>query len=113
MATKQSTIDYLLDQLSGIRNIAARKMFGEYALYCDGKVIALVCDDILYVKITEPGKEFLGKYYAEGLPYPGAKPWMKIGEEQIEDSDWLTNLALITAENLPLPKPKSKKKVKK
>ena len=112
MATKQSTIDYILDQLSSIRNVSARKMFGEYALYVGTKVVGLICDDALYIKITEPGKDFGGINYVEGLPYPGAKPWMKINEEQIEDSDWLGSLVLITAENLPLPKPKVKKKVK-
>ena len=28
-----------------------RAMFGEYALYADGKVVALVCGDLFYVKI--------------------------------------------------------------
>lgn len=112
MSTKQSTVDYFLDQLSSVRNIAAKKMFGEYALYCEGKVVALVCDDTLYIKITEPGKEFVGESYTEGQPYPGAKPWLKMSEEQIEDSDWLVQLVQITEEHVPLPKPKAKKKMK-
>ena len=48
-------------------------MFGEYALYCDGKVVALVCDDALYVKITEQGKVFAGNSYKEGYAYEGGK----------------------------------------
>ena len=110
MATKQSTVDYILDQLQSIKNISARKMFGEYAVYCEAKVLALVCDDILYVKITEVGKNFVGSNYTEGLPYPGAKPWMVIDEEQIEDANWLAELVFITAESLPAPKPKKLKK---
>ena len=52
MATSRNILDYLLDQLQPARNIRARKMFGEYALYCDDRVVALVCDDQIFVKIT-------------------------------------------------------------
>jgi hypothetical protein len=69
LATKQSTVDYILDQLVSAGSISARKMFGEYALYCDGKVVGLVCDDTLYVKITDHGKIFAGEYYQEENAY--------------------------------------------
>lgn len=112
MATKQATIDYILDQLSSLRNVAARKMFGEYALYYGGKVVGLVCDDMLYIKITDPGKDFVGNSYKEGPAYPGAKPSMIINEELIEDNSWLEELVKITLDNLPPPKSKSKTKKK-
>ncbi len=109
MATKQSTIDYLLDQLSGAPNISARKMFGEYALYSGGKVVALVCDDELFVKITEGGKKFVGKNYEEGFAYPGAKASMHITADLLEDRGFISELIEITAKELPVPKPKKKK----
>jgi DNA transformation protein and related proteins len=108
MATKQSTIDYILDQLAGAGNVSARKMFGEYALYCDSKVVALVCDDTLYVKITEQGKTFVGSFFKEGYAYDGAKVSMTIPDDKIEDHEWLSELIRITTDNLPLPKPKKK-----
>lgn len=111
MSTSQSTVDFILDQLISLENITARKMFGEYALYCDRKVVALICDDMLFVKITEEGKNFVGNYYQEGEAYPGAKPSMLIEEEKIEDREWLTALIRITADNLPEPKPKKMKKI--
>jgi len=104
MATRQSTVDYILDQLVSAGSISARKMFGEYALYCDGKVVGLVCDDTLYVKITEQGKIFAGKYYQEGNAYKGARLSMMIDEGRIEEREWLSELVRITAESLPLPK---------
>ena len=104
MTTKQSTVDYILDQLVSAGSISARKMFGEYALYCDGKVVGLVCDDTLYVKITGQGKIFAGKYYQEGNAYKGARPSMVIDEGRIEDREWLSELVRITVESLPLPK---------
>jgi TfoX/Sxy family transcriptional regulator of competence genes len=101
MSTKQSTIDYLLDQLSGLKNVRARKMFGEYALYCREKVVALVCDDELFVKITVPGKQFVGKNYEEGFAYQGAKPSMHIPGDLLEDQKFLCELIDVTAGALP------------
>ncbi len=112
MATKQSTIDYMLDQLASVGDVSARKMFGEYVLYADGKVVALVCDDTLYVKITDEGKAFVGKYYEEGYAYNGAKVSMKIDDDHIDDREWLSELIQITASHLPMPKKKKKKEKK-
>jgi TfoX/Sxy family transcriptional regulator of competence genes len=109
MATSQSTIDFILDQLSGLANVQARKMFGECAVYCDGKVVGLVCDDQLFVKITPQGKAFVGSHYREGEPYPGAKPAMVIGAEEIENGERLCELFRVTALSLPSPKPKGTK----
>ena len=79
-------------------------MFGGYVLYCDGKVVGLVCDDILYIKITEQGRKFVGEYYQEGNAYQGAKTSMLIDDERIEDREWLSELVRITADNLLPPK---------
>ena len=106
MSTSQSTIDYLLDQLSSLANVHARKMFGEYALYCDEKVVALVCDNQLFVKNTPPGRALVGERYVEGTAYPGAKPSMLIGAEEIDDGERLCELIRLTADALPAPKPK-------
>jgi TfoX/Sxy family transcriptional regulator of competence genes len=106
MATKQATIDFLLDQLSRVRDVSARKMFGEYALYCGDKVVALVCNDTLFVKVTNPGKDFVGDRYVEGKAYPGAKPSMLIEGDLVDDREWLSDLFEITATHLPAPKPK-------
>lgn len=111
MASNKNTVDYILEQISGAGVVSARKMFGEYAIYCDQKVIALVCDDQLFIKPTEAGKKFL-KDYTEGFPYPGAKPYYLISGVLWEDSDWLTELAHITAIDLPAPKAKAKKNMK-
>ena len=41
-------------------------MFGEYAIYCDEQVVALVCDNQLFVEITPPGRASVGQRYVEG-----------------------------------------------
>lgn len=108
MATKASTIEYLLEQIAQAGKVSARKMFGEYAIYCNGKVVALACDGKLYVKPTKSGKEYIGRV-SEAPPYPGAKAHYLITGDQWEDSDWLSELIRISEAELPLPKPKKKK----
>ena len=111
MSTQHSTIEYLIDQLQEAGDVRARKMFGEYALYCNEKVVALVCDDTLFVKITDVGTSFVGETYHAGTPYPGAKPYLEINEDQWEDREWLTRLITITAQALPDPQPRKKQLV--
>jgi TfoX/Sxy family transcriptional regulator of competence genes len=73
MASQQRTADYVVEQIAAAGSVSARKMFGEYGVYCDGKMVALICDDQLFVKPTKGGRTFLGKV-REAPPYPGAKP---------------------------------------
>ncbi len=113
MSTSADTIIYLSDQLTSLGSrIRTRKMFGEYAMYCDERVVALICDDQLFVKITDPGKLFVGSKYEEGFPYPGAKPAILVGGDIIENKEAFAQLIDITAKAVPMPKPK-KPKVKK
>lgn len=107
MATAQSTVDFLVDQMRGAGAVRSRKMFGEYAIYCNEKVVALVCDDQLFVKPTEGGKAFIGSV-TEAPPYPGSKNFYWIDESQWEDREWLTELIAITAKEVPIPKPKKR-----
>lgn len=103
MATSQSIADFLTQQMSGAGTVRNRKMFGEYVIYCHEKVVALICDDRLYVKPTEPGKAFLGT--PEMAPaYPGSKDFFVVEEDRWEDSGWLSELAKITEKALPATK---------
>jgi DNA transformation protein and related proteins len=109
MATSRSTTDFVVDQLSSVPNVRVRKMFGEYALYCDEKVVALICDDQLFVKITPAGRALVGDRYAEGTAYPGAKPSMLVSASDLEDHERLCDLIRVTTAALPQPKPKKPK----
>jgi TfoX/Sxy family transcriptional regulator of competence genes len=112
MATSQSTVDFLLDQLSSLPGMRARKMFGEYALYCGDKVVALVCDNQVFVKPTEAGRALVGERYVEGYAYKGAKPSMLVSAEECDDADRLCELIRATAEALPAPRPKKPRKAR-
>ncbi|EDE2726664.1 competence protein TfoX [Salmonella enterica] len=108
MASRQSTVDFIVEQLSLPHTISVKKMFGEYGIYCDEKMVALVCDDLLFVKPTLGGKAFLGKEYKAMAPYPGAKPSFVISGEKWDEYEWLSQLIIITYNELPQPKKKTK-----
>ena len=108
MASKQSTVDFVLDQLQEAGQVSAKKMFGEYGLYLLDRMFALICDDNLFVTPTPEGAKLYPS--AEMVPpYPGAKPCMLVPPDRWEDSEWLCNLAIATARALPAPKKKSKR----
>ncbi len=109
MATKQSIVDFLTEQMANAGNISSRKMFGEYAIYCNEKVVAFVCDDKLFVKPTHAGRTFI-ETVEEAPAYPGSKLYFYISGDFWEDQQWLSELISKTAEELPLPKPKKHKK---
>ncbi len=109
MATAQATIDLLLGQFADTRDeIVAKKMFGEFGLFCQGRMIAIVGDEQLFFKPTEKGRALFPNA-EEVAPYPGAKPCLLVPRERWNDRKWLAQLALATASELPLPKVKKKK----
>jgi len=110
MASDLEFVKFAVDQVKGAGEITYRMMFGEYAVYCEGKIVALICDNQFFVKPTEAGRAFIGDV-VEAPPYPGAKPSFLISE-QIEDADWMSNLIRLTEQELPKPKPKKKRKKK-
>jgi DNA transformation protein and related proteins len=107
VASDREFVDFVVEQMGDAGSISQRKMFGEYAIYCDGKVVALVCDHLLYVKPTEQGRAYI-ENAVEAAPYPGAKPHFLI-DSAFEDRPWLGGLIRVTAEALPLPAPKRRK----
>jgi TfoX/Sxy family transcriptional regulator of competence genes len=106
MASEQKFVDFIIDQMGMPEQITYKKMFGEYGLYFDNKLFALVCDNKLYIKPTQAGRDYI-KDVVEAPPYLGAKPSFLI-EEQLDDHVWLRRLVTITVKELPEPKPKKK-----
>lgn len=107
MASTSEFVDYVCDQISLGGEISYKKMFGEYGIYCDGKIIGLICNNQFYLKKTKFGEEELGADVEEAPPYTGAKPQYVI--ESLDDKEFLGELIKGTTEELPMPKPKKKK----
>ena len=108
MASDQNFVDFVTEQIQNVGEITAKKMFGEYGIYSDGKLFGVICDNKLFIKPTIQGRQFIGSP-TEMPAYEGAKPSFLI-EDKIEDVEWLRKLVKITLDNLPEPKIKKKKK---
>ena len=95
MSTSHQTIELILDRISGAGEVRARKMFGEYGLYCNNVFFGLVCDDQLHIKPTKQTTHIAANM--EMAPaYPGAKPSIVIPPELWDDQDWLVDLVRST-----------------
>jgi TfoX/Sxy family transcriptional regulator of competence genes len=111
MASDQSFVEFVAEQIHDAGTVSFRKMFGEYAIYADGKVVMLICDNRAFIKPTEAGKTFLGEHQ-EAPPYPQAKPHI-LADDFLDDRERMCELIKITVKELPEPKPKKPKPKKK
>lgn len=106
MACNPDFVQYIIDQCSGAGEIAVRKMMGDYCIYCDGTIFGLICDNNLYVKVTEAGEAVLEEVELR-QPYEGAKDYFYIGN--VDDRDYLTDIIKATLPELLSPKARSRK----
>lgn len=108
MATSAATIAHILDILSALP-LSSRKMFGEYALYLDGRTVAFVCDDTLFIKPTSGALSLMPQ--TERAPaYPGSKAYI-VGSEALDDPEFCARVLVQVASDTPLPKPRRRKTV--
>ena len=98
MACNADFVDYITDQCSGAGEIVTKKMFGDYAIYCNGKIFGLICDDCLYLKPTKKVQTLLREEVLRP-PYEGAKDYFYIAD--VDDRDYLSMLVSETCKELP------------
>ena len=108
MATKKATADFILTKLRHPGLFSVKSMFGEYALYANGKTVAFICDDLLYVKILPASKE-LEPLCEQAPPYPGAKPYYLVEETQLSSLPNLPAILFAIAEATPAKKKRARK----
>ena len=106
MASNADFVQYIADQCSGAGDIVVKKMFGDYGIYCNGKIFGLICDDHFYLKPADEVRPLL-RAVDMRPPYEGAKPYFYIAD--VDDHDYLSALVRETCRHLPEPKPKKKK----
>ena len=61
MASEINFVDFVLEQIKNSGKITAKKMFGEYGIYSDGKLFGLICDNKLFIKPTTSSLSYLMK----------------------------------------------------
>ena len=101
MASSTDFVQYIADQCSGAGEIVTKKMFGDYGIYCDGKIFGLICDDCFYLKPTEAVLTLL-RIVDMRPPYEGAKEYFYIAD--VDDRDYVSTLVRETCKALPAPK---------
>jgi len=106
MASHTDYVEYIADQCSGAGEIVTKKMFGDYGIYCNGKIFGLICDDCFYLKPVEDIRHLL-RAVDMRPPYDGAKDYYFIAD--VDDRDYLSMLVRETCKLLPEPKKKKKK----
>lgn len=107
MSSTMEFVEYVCNQIAGGGEISYKRMFGEFGIYCNNKIIGLICEDQFYLKKTSFGEGKLGGNVEEGSPYTNAKPHFLI--EALEDREFLAELITGTCEELPTAKPKKKR----
>ena len=105
MASSNDFVQFIADQCSGAGEIVVKKMFGDYGIYCNGKIFGLICDDRFFLKPTEEARPLLRTVELRP-PYDGAKDYFYITD--VDDRDYLSALVSVTCKALPEPKKRKK-----
>ena len=105
MASTNQYLEFVLDLLGELDDVAHRKMMGEYVLYYRGKVIGGIYDDRFLLKVT-PASERLLPDAPRATPYEGAKEMLLV---EAEDRDTLHDVVDAMWQELPAPKKRKKK----
>ena len=108
MASSKDYLEFVLEQLSGLDDVAWRAMMGEFILYYQGKVIGGIYDNRLLVKAVPSAVQYMPEVARE-VPYPGAKEMLLVDE--VDDARYLTELFRTMADELPTPRAKKTKKL--
>ncbi len=107
MSTTKGTVAFIEDQLADLP-VRTAAMFGEYGIYCDNKIVGLICDDSLFIKPSRVDPSLLeGTTLAP--PYPGAKNYHCVPGDLLDNREWLRAAICATADALPAPTPKKPK----
>ena len=92
MAVTDEYVQYVLEQLAGLKHVTTRRMFGAVGLYLDARFFALISGDTLYFKVNDSNRR---DYEARGAdqfrPYPN-KPQLSMSyyavpADTLEDAD--------------------------
>ena len=86
MASSKEYRDFILEQLSQLKDISCKSMMGEYLLYYKGVLFGGIYDDRFLVKKTSSNAKY---NMCDAIPYDGAKAMYLVDDvdnkEALED----------------------------
>ena len=103
MASSKEYLEYVMDQLSGLQDVAYKAMMGEYIIYYRGKIVGGIYDDRFLVKPVKAALTMMPDAEME-IPYEGAKEMILV--DDVENRSFLAELLENMYEELPAPKKK-------
>ena len=103
MASSKGYLDFILEQLSDLRDVSWRGMMGEYLIYYRGRIVGGIYDDRFLVKPTKSAAAMMPNARME-LPYDSAKEMLLV--EEVENKAFLCELLDAMYEELLTPKKK-------
>lgn len=103
MASGKEYLNFILEQLSELEDVAFRAMMGEYIIYYRGKIVGGIYDDRFLVKHTKSAVAMIPNADME-LPYEGAKEMLLV--DDVDNRAFLRELLEAMYEELPIPKKK-------
>jgi TfoX/Sxy family transcriptional regulator of competence genes len=105
MASDPAFVEYVIEQSQLGARMGHKRLFGEFALYLNEKVVAFVCDNSLFLKNTEAAARLAGECPLLP-PYPMAKPH-PMANALLDDPDLLREVLVAIEAELPRPKPRA------
>lgn len=120
MPTSPAFVDHCLELLGSFGVARARRMFGGHGLYLDDLFIALIADEMLYLKVDEASRARFEAAGCEPFRYTSARgesvmSYYQAPEEAVESSALLApwvrlaqEAALRSRQTAVKPKPKPK-----
>ena len=105
MPSSKEYLNFILEQLSDLKDITYKSMMGEFLIYYRGKLVGGIYDDRLLVKPVKSALSYLPQ--AEySFPYEGAKEMLLV--DNVDDKAFLTGLFEAIYDDPPMPKIKKR-----
>lgn len=98
MASSKEYLDFVLEQLSELKQITYKAMMGEYILYYRGKIIGGIYDNRFLVKNVRAAADKMPNARLE-LPYESAKKMLLV--DNLDDTEFLKDLLDAMYDELP------------
>ena len=100
MASKknQDFLEFVLDQLSALRRVTGRRMFGGIGLYAGDEFFGLIDDDTLFFKTNSSNAaDYIARKMPRFMPFPdrpeAVMAYYQVPADIIEDAEALANWA--------------------
>lgn len=114
MPVSSDYLAYVLEQLSVLRYVTSRRMFGGIGIYCDGTFFGLIDNDTLFFKVDDTNRpDYVARNMAAFRPFAD-KPdlsmsYFEVPADALEDRDELAqwarkSIAVATAAAAAKPK---------